>query len=150
MAVPFRCQTSGVNEVESTTHKVATRAADEASAAWNRFTGLGLGAGLLTVGLACVGALGLSIAMGQGGATTCDRTFGTVHEVSTYDGNRSLLADVAPLLHMDADVLDKYAARTTGAQRDALTALANDARHARANQPFEVRSDLAAYRRACS
>ncbi len=140
-----------MNEVESSTGRAAKKAAGEVSSVWARFTDLGLGAWLLVLGLACVGALTLAIVMGRGGASTCDQAFHSVHDIRIYDGNPSMQLDGVGALQTDARDLDQVAGgAAAGPQRDALTALAEVARHARDNRPFRAASQLTTYDDVCS
>jgi hypothetical protein len=139
-----------VNEVESGTSRVARKAAGEVTWAWGRFTDLGQGAWLLVLGLGCVGVLVLAVVMGRGGASTCDQAFPMAHDIRIYDGNPSMQTDGVHQLLNDARGLDQLAGKASGPQRDALSALADVARHAHDNQPFRAASQLTRYDDVCS
>ena len=118
--------------------------------AWNWFSDLGQGAWLLTISVLVVAGIALAVVEGRGGASTCDRALRQANQVRLYDGNTSLLDGARHELHLAATQLDLLAGEATGAQRQALQALAEDARSARANQPFHAKSQLAALHDACS
>ena len=118
--------------------------------AWNWFSDLGQGAWLLTLSVLVVAGIALAVVEGRDGACTCDQALHQVDRVRLYDGNTSLMDGAQHELRLAATQLDLLAGEATGAQRQALQALAEDARSARANQPFHAKSQLAALHDACS
>lgn len=139
-----------MNEVESGTQRLSRGASTGARSAWNWFSDLGQGAWLLTISVLVVAGIALAVVEGRGGASTCDRALRQANQVRLYDGNTSLLDGAQHELHLAATQLDLLAGEATGAQRQALQALAEDARSARTNQPFHAKSQLAALHDACS
>lgn len=122
---------------------------DRHGAAWDWLTDLGQGAWLLALSVLVAGTVVVPVIVGHGATSTCDQAVHQLNEVRLYDGNTSLMPRAPQELHRAATQLDKFAGQSTGAQRQALRALAEDARSARGNQPFHVKSQLAALHDAC-
>ena len=139
-----------MNEVESATQRLAGKAATGMGAVRDWLTDLGQGAWLLALSVLVGGAVVLAVIVGRGATSTCDQAVHQLNQVRLYDGNNSLMPGAPQELHVAAAQLDELAGQSTGAQRQALHALAEDARSARANQPFHAKSQLAAVHDACS
>jgi hypothetical protein len=92
----------------------------------------------------------VAVIVGHSGASTCDEAMRNIDDVRAYDGNSSLPAGAVPELRIDAAQLDALAGQSSGAQRQALAALAEVARGARADHPFHAKREIAAVRAACS
>ena len=122
---------------------------DGVHGAWDWFTGLGLGAWLLTVGVLTGGAFILTVVMAQSPLSACDRTVDDYRSVNVYNGSERLTGEAADALHEDAKGLASAAQDASGQQRTALTGLAATAQGARHGAPFDATSSLAAYRDAC-
>jgi hypothetical protein len=138
-----------VNEVESTSRRVATTSRASAVSVWDWLSDLGQGAWVLVLGCLALVCVLVAIVIGRGDTSPCDKAVSLVQDVRLYDGSVALTSEGANALHSDATQLDHLADKATGGSRDALTALADDARQARTDQPFDAGDSLAAYRSAC-
>jgi hypothetical protein len=119
--------------------------------AWERFTDLGIGAVLLSLGVIVAVGIGVAVVQGRSGPTpsACDAAQPYLNTIQRLHHRGALTAaDVTTLDDASARLAD-IARTAPGSAKSALTHASQAAANAEAGQPLDTGTVVAQYQQAC-
>jgi hypothetical protein len=119
--------------------------------AWQRFTDLGIGAVLLTLGVIVALGIGVAVFQGRSGPTpsACDKAAPYLSTIKRLHHREALTAAEVTTLDDASTRLADIARTAPGSARSAVTHASQVAASARAGEPLDTGTVVAQYEQAC-